>query len=50
VAGLITLPIGLAGLVPGIWMISDSSPTVEVRPWSAMPLSTARGPSLYGTF
>ena len=49
-AGLITLPIGLAGLVPGIWMISASSPTVEVRPWSPTPLPTARGPSLYGTF
>jgi hypothetical protein len=49
-AGLITLPIGLAGLVPGIWMISASSPTVEVRPWSPTPLPTARGPSFYGTF
>jgi hypothetical protein len=48
--GLITLPIGLAGLVPGIWMIASSSPTVEVRPWTSTPLPTARGPSLYGTF
>ncbi len=29
-AGLITLPIGLAGLVPGIWMVHDSRPRVEI--------------------
>ncbi len=34
VAGLITLPIGLGGLVPGIWMIPDSAPTVDVRPFT----------------
>jgi hypothetical protein len=50
VAGLITLPVGLGGLYPGIWMISDSSPTVEVRPWNSMPMPSVRGPSLYGTF
>jgi hypothetical protein len=50
VGGLITLPIGLAGLYPGIWMISDSSPTVDVRPWTAAPAATARGPNLFGTF
>jgi hypothetical protein len=50
VGGLITLPIGVAGLIPGVMMISSSSPTVEVRPWTSTPLPTARGPSLYGTF
>lgn len=49
-AGLIVLPIGLGGLVPGIWMISASSPTVEVRPWTSTPMPTVRGPSLLGTF
>jgi hypothetical protein len=49
-AGLIVLPIGLGGLVPGIWMISASSPTVEVRPWTSTPMPTVRGPSLFGTF
>jgi len=34
VAGLITLPIGLAGLIPGIWMIADSSPVVDIRPYT----------------
>jgi hypothetical protein len=50
VGGLITLPIGIAGIIPGVMMISASSPTVEVRPWTSTPLPTARGPSLYGTF
>jgi hypothetical protein len=31
-AGLITLPIGLAGLVPGIWMMIDSKGIVHVTP------------------
>jgi hypothetical protein len=31
-AGLITLPIGLLGLVPGIWMIVDSKGMVHVTP------------------
>lgn len=31
-AGLITLPIGLLGLVPGIWMIVDSAGEVHVEP------------------
>jgi hypothetical protein len=31
-AGLITLPIGLAGLVPGIWMMVDSKGEVHVNP------------------
>jgi hypothetical protein len=31
-AGLITLPIGLIGLVPGIWMMIDSKGTVHVAP------------------
>jgi hypothetical protein len=48
--GLITLPIGVAGMIPGIMMISASSPTVEVRPWASQPLPTARIPSLFGTF
>jgi hypothetical protein len=50
VGGLITLPIGIAGLIPGIWMISASSPRVEVRPWTTTPLPSARGPNLNGTF
>lgn len=50
VGGLITLPIGIAGLIPGVWMISASSPSVEVRPWTATPLPSARGPNLNGTF
>jgi hypothetical protein len=50
IGGLITLPIGIAGLVPGIMMISDSSPTVEVRPWTSTPLPSARGPALFGQF
>ena len=33
VGGLVTLPIGLGGLVPGIWMIVDSAPEVDVRPF-----------------
>jgi transposase len=33
-AGLITLPIGLAGLGPSIWMIVDSSPEVDIRPYT----------------
>jgi hypothetical protein len=48
--GLITLPIGVAGMIPGIMMISASSPTVEVRPWASLPLPSARVPSLFGTF
>jgi hypothetical protein len=31
-AGLITLPIGLVALVPGIWMIIDSKGTVRITP------------------
>jgi hypothetical protein len=50
VAGLVTLPIGLAGLVPGIWMIAASSPVVEVTPWASVPYPVARVPSLYGSF
>jgi hypothetical protein len=33
-AGLITLPIGLAGLGPSIWMIIDSAPEVDIRPYT----------------
>jgi transposase len=33
-SGLITLPIGLAGLGPSIWMIVDSSPEVDIRPYT----------------
>jgi len=33
-AGLITLPIGLAGLAPSIWMIVDSAPEVDIRPFT----------------
>jgi hypothetical protein len=33
-AGLITLPIGLAGLGPSIWMIVDSAPEVDIRPFA----------------
>lgn len=36
-AGLITLPIGLAGLAPGIWMIADSAGEVHVEPIPAGP-------------
>jgi hypothetical protein len=49
-AGLVTLPVGVGGLIPGVWMISASSPKVEVRPWASTPFPVARGPSLYGTF
>jgi hypothetical protein len=31
-AGLITLPIGLVAVIPGIWMILDSKGTVQVTP------------------
>jgi hypothetical protein len=48
--GLITLPLGLGGLVPGIWMISDSSPTVDVRPWTSAPTAGAGLPSPLRTF
>jgi hypothetical protein len=34
VGGLITLPIGLAGLAPSIWMIVDSAPQVDIRPFT----------------
>lgn len=34
VGGLITLPIGLAGLAPSIWMIVDSAPEVDIRPFT----------------
>jgi hypothetical protein len=46
-AGLVTLPAGLLGMVPGIWMIVDSKGVVRVTPmppappvasdWSALP-------------
>jgi hypothetical protein len=43
-AGLVTLPIGLLGLVPGIWMIVDSKGTVHVAPVGEA--GTYRGPTL----
>jgi hypothetical protein len=33
--GLVTLPIGLVALVPGIWMIVDSKGVVHVTPMQA---------------
>jgi hypothetical protein len=41
-AGLITLPIGLLGLVPGIWMILDSKGTVHVTPMPARGAEASR--------
>ena len=34
-AGLVTLPIGLLALAPGIWMIVDSKGVVHVTPMQA---------------
>jgi hypothetical protein len=31
-AGLITLPIGIVAVIPGVWMILDSKGTVQVTP------------------
>lgn len=41
-AGLITLPIGLVMLVPGIWMMLDSKGTVSVKPLSPPGLHAGR--------
>lgn len=43
-AGLITLPLGLAGLAPGIWMMIDSKGTVHVEPLGATGMY--QGPAL----
>jgi hypothetical protein len=40
-AGLITLPIGLLALVPGIWMIVDSKGTVRITPMGPAPHGAA---------
>lgn len=33
-AGLVTLPLGAAALVPSIWLILDSAPRVQLRPFA----------------
>jgi hypothetical protein len=43
-AGLVTLPIGLVGLVPGIWMLMDSKGEVHVTPLG--PAGAYAGPPL----
>ena len=49
-AGLITLPIGLIGLVPGIWMMVDSKGTVHVTPMRpASPVSTPAASNEWGS-
>jgi hypothetical protein len=39
-AGLITLPIGILALVPGIWMILDSKGTVRITPMAPRVANT----------
>jgi hypothetical protein len=43
-AGLVTLPIGLLGLVPGIWLVMDSKGTVHVTPFGEA--GAYRGPTI----
>jgi hypothetical protein len=43
-AGLITLPIGLVGLAPGVWMILDSKGSVRVTPTEAATWSPVGEP------
>jgi hypothetical protein len=45
-AGLVTLPIGLLGLVPGIWLMLDAKGTVHVTPMA--PAGPAQFPTTSG--